>query len=66
MPVVSGGNSGIQILAALPQAADAVIWRTGFRPALEPLRGWGVLNADARVAREMVPALDQWLKATPE
>lgn len=32
------------------ERVDAVIWCTGFRPALEPLRSLGVIEPDARVA----------------
>jgi cation diffusion facilitator CzcD-associated flavoprotein CzcO len=33
-------------------AIDAVIWCTGFKPALEPLRSLGVVEADGRVVVE--------------
>ncbi|QQP90708.1 NAD(P)/FAD-dependent oxidoreductase [Skermanella sp. TT6] len=48
-PFVRFTESGVVWRDGTETQADAVIWCTGFRPALDPLKGLGVVEADGRV-----------------
>lgn len=55
---------GVEWADGRQAAVDAVIWCTGFRPALDHLRALGVIEADGKVAVEGTRALKQpnlWL-----
>ncbi|HLM68735.1 MAG TPA: hypothetical protein VK358_14445, partial [Longimicrobium sp.] len=49
-PFVRMTERGVVWADGRDEAVDAVIWCTGYRPALEHLRPLGVVDADGRVA----------------
>lgn len=49
-PFASFTRGGVVWPDGREEAVDAVIWCTGFRPALSPLAALGVLDSDGRVA----------------
>lgn len=57
-------EEGVEWADGRREAVDAVIWCTGFRPALDHLQGLNVLEADGRIAVDGTRALKQpglWL-----
>jgi hypothetical protein len=51
-PLARFTRSGVVWADGLEEGFDAVIWCTGFRPALDHLRPLGVVDADGRVRLE--------------